>query len=1580
MASELAVAYVSFLPETSRLVPEFNRQVGPGMERSGRDQGQKYGNAFSSTAGKGLVPGLSRQLGGLTGLANTQGTRFGNAFTKGVGTVGAGKKIASDLSKDSATIERTGRGQGTQYGNAFANGVGALGAAKKISTDLGRETTDLERTGKGQGQKYGRAFSTEAVALIGTAPGIASEIGRRTGPEMEATGREQGARFSNAFSSEVGNSVGTASGIAAAAAVNATEAAQAKAAEAAGDEPEAEANDSFAGEIAGFAAGAGVVGFLAQSLEDVKGVERLAAQTDSVIRSTGGAAQVTSGHVAELAENIEALTSVEMEGTVEGANILLTFKNIQNQAGEGNDIFDQTVQAMTDMSVAMGTDAKSSALQLGKALNDPVKGVSALAKVGITFTDQQKDQIKTLVESNDLLGAQKIILGELNSQFAGSAEAFGNTTEGGIRKAQNALGNFGEALVGDILPAVNAVSGVAGTVFEGLAGHTDEVIAIALGFAAWKFIPPLLVQTSTALTGAAARVGAFATATTFAQTAAGRTTASVGRLSAAMFVLGQQGGNVGRIGTAFTTASAGATRFATTAGAAAAAGKALQIAGGGIVSALGGPFGVAVLAAGAALFFWVKKNQEAKAAAEANAAAVQAISDTLDAQTGAVTNATIAAQAKILADNGMVESARNYGIAGGDIVAAHLNQEGALTKVNGVLDDNVRKSVEATNAYQGFGKKLGLSSTQIAGALRGNQADIDSYYDAIRRLTVTGEEGFPSLDEFRKQLDQAGQGALDLGASVGKTNDQLSEAESIQRDTALAMDQGGESATAFAEQIDVLSDSASTASDRTDALKQALDALNGNPLDLEQANSQLQDAFSSTTDALKPKDGETAPSINVDTNTIDVATEAGRRLLDVTVAQRDATLDAARAAYDAAAANGDLTGATAAATAKVEESRSKFIEQVGVLGITGDAAQRLADKYIGVPSEVSTLISQPNMAASQIALDILKGKVDLVPDDKSITVETLDEVAKAKLESLGFTVKTLPDGTVEITASTVQAQTAIDQIIKPKTVPISLQVMNPREVSQQIDAATAATGRRVNRGEFAADGAVFDFYANGGTREDHVAQIAPAGSWRVWGEPETGGEGYIPLSPAKRARSEMILGQIANRFGMRLEKFENGGIVEAMRGIISKRFPALQMTSGYRDEPGSYHGTGQAADFSNGSGNTAEQLAGANFVADNFPDSAELIYDDPGFDRQIKDGSVVDPGFYAGAGNHTNHFHWAMLTAPTDPQTAAGDLQAQAGMSERDRIVDTILSTGRARGFTDREIKSAVMAGLAESNLQNLDYGDRDSQGYLQQRPSQGWGTVEQVRDIDYATGKYYDALGKVADRDKMTEAQMAQAVQRSAFSDGSNYQAKADEAQALIDAANARTTTSPVATPESAADPASPAADSSASSAASSSGSTPETFSIKGRVQQLGSDLAGVAFDALSEQIPFGLGQSRWLTTDYPTFARKDIRIEEFDPEPPQGTPEHDEWMRRRQGGKVPVFDSGGIVRPGINIIDNQTGANEALANVTGLLTADPAPAGGVDNSLNIAKIEGANADEIMRRITQVMTRQHMRSSNRPF
>src|SRR5688572_1510718 len=168
----------------------------------------------------------------------------------------------------------------------------------------------------------------------------------------------------------------------------------------------------------GMAAGLGVAGvamgaLVGDGVRSLVEIERIGKQSEAAIKSTGGAAGVSARDVRALAEEIEGFTGIEAEAVQEGENLLLTFTNIQNKAGAGNNIFDQATQILTDMSVAMGTDVKAGAVQLGKALNDPVKGVTALTKVGVTFTEQQKKQIEAMAEAGNVAGAQKIILAEL---------------------------------------------------------------------------------------------------------------------------------------------------------------------------------------------------------------------------------------------------------------------------------------------------------------------------------------------------------------------------------------------------------------------------------------------------------------------------------------------------------------------------------------------------------------------------------------------------------------------------------------------------------------------------------------------------------------------------------------------------------------------------------------------------------------------------------------------------------------------------------------------------------------------------------------------------------------------------------------------------------------------------------------------------------------------------------------------------------------------------------------------------------------------------------------------------------------
>lgn len=196
-------------------------------------------------------------------------------------------------------------------------------------------------------------------------------------------------------------------------------------------------------------------------------------QTEAVIKSTGGSANVTAEEVANLATEISNYSGINDEAIQEGQNLLLTFTGIRNEAGRGNKIFNEATKILTDMSVAMKTDVRSGAIQLGKALNDPVKGVSALSRVGVTFTEDQKKVIETLVETGDVAGAQKIILKELKKEFGGSAEAAGDVDP--YARLQRRLENLGESIGTKMLPALDsATQGIIDTL-EGDSGVQDSL-------------------------------------------------------------------------------------------------------------------------------------------------------------------------------------------------------------------------------------------------------------------------------------------------------------------------------------------------------------------------------------------------------------------------------------------------------------------------------------------------------------------------------------------------------------------------------------------------------------------------------------------------------------------------------------------------------------------------------------------------------------------------------------------------------------------------------------------------------------------------------------------------------------------------------------------------------------------------------------------------------------------------------------------------------------------------------------------------------------------------------------------------
>jgi hypothetical protein len=204
---------------------------------------------------------------------------------------------------------------------------------------------------------------------------------------------------------------------------------------------------------------AAIGGFLKDSIGEAREAQKVGAQTEAVIKSTGKAAGLSAKKFGDLATSISLKTGIDDEAIQSGENMLATFTNIKDAAGKNNDIFSQATKVATDMGVATKSGPVQASLLLGKALNDPAKGMSRLTKIGVTFTDQQKAQVEQMVKAGDTAGAQRVILKELGKEFGGSAAA--QATAGD--KAAVAIGNLKEVLGTALLPVVDRVATVTTT-------------------------------------------------------------------------------------------------------------------------------------------------------------------------------------------------------------------------------------------------------------------------------------------------------------------------------------------------------------------------------------------------------------------------------------------------------------------------------------------------------------------------------------------------------------------------------------------------------------------------------------------------------------------------------------------------------------------------------------------------------------------------------------------------------------------------------------------------------------------------------------------------------------------------------------------------------------------------------------------------------------------------------------------------------------------------------------------------------------------------------------------------------------
>jgi len=702
--------------------------------------------------------------------------------------------------------------------------------------------------------------------------------------------------------------------------------------------------------IAKVGAAVGALSFFKTAIDEAREAARVTRQTEQVIRSTGGAANVTADHIAELSGRLSELAGVDDEVIQHGANLLLTFTRVRNEMGAGNDIFDQATQASLDMSAAMsksgdaGEGLQETAIRIGKALNDPVKGMTALAKVGVTFTAAQKEQVKALVESGDVLGAQKIVLAELKTEFGGMAEATADSTA----KAQVGFKNFAEEIGTRLLPAVNAVSDWAATsgiptltkvadtslnvvipavkglvdagkgligFFSGLPGPVQAAVVALI---AWKIMGDSVTSGLGRMTGPLKGFGSDV------QTVMTASSGEVGRFGASMQVMQDRIPTIGAMGAAFRTAKGDAESFGGTLRGSVAAGFAgLRGAAGGLVSFLGGPWGIAIAAVTLGLGLFIAQNQKAEARQRDLADAGKRVAQALREQNGLINESVRQVAAKEAEDKGLLRIAQGLGVELSTVTDALLGQGTAYDVLRGKLLDQIAAHTRYQEVAGGGGK--------------GNQSR-----QTIAIIDAEGKAYQGQLDTLNRVL-------------VGK-NDELSAQQRV--------DQAARDAAATQQGLTAAQDASTTSSGM---LKDAVEALGGKFDETKTDGQHLADVIKGLTDAQttaidlsesyeQALDNLTA-SIKDNGTTLDIHSEKGRN-------NRDALEAAAKSIRDMTLADIESGVPALEAIARHDARVRSLQEESKKLFGTKQDTEGLIGAYSRIPPEVRTIISTQNAEAT----------------------------------------------------------------------------------------------------------------------------------------------------------------------------------------------------------------------------------------------------------------------------------------------------------------------------------------------------------------------------------------------------------------------------------------------------------------------------------------------------------------------------------------------------------------------------------------------------------------------------------------
>jgi len=218
-------------------------------------------------------------------------------------------------------------------------------------------------------------------------------------------------------------------------------------------------------------AGIGSAGlFIKAGMDSAMAAEQLEKKLGAVLKSTQYAAGLSLSAMKQQADALRTATNTSGADITRAQTVMATFTSIQGR------VFKDAMKSAVDLSSVMGQDLQSSVVQLGKALNDPLTGLNSLRRVGVSFSEEQKSQIKDLVNAGKLEAAQLIILTELQREFGGSAAAAADTVAGKMQRAEMALGSIRKTIGQLVIEAfdMGGSAGKKGAMLEGFSSDLKQ--------------------------------------------------------------------------------------------------------------------------------------------------------------------------------------------------------------------------------------------------------------------------------------------------------------------------------------------------------------------------------------------------------------------------------------------------------------------------------------------------------------------------------------------------------------------------------------------------------------------------------------------------------------------------------------------------------------------------------------------------------------------------------------------------------------------------------------------------------------------------------------------------------------------------------------------------------------------------------------------------------------------------------------------------------------------------------------------------------------------------------------------------